>query len=214
MGKPFRYDGYQFLESQIRYVMENTFSNKEAAAWLNVSYDTWRKYAKMYIDPVSGKSLFDLHLEKGMQKILAKPKNYKLPGKPRRPGKGFESYDIYDIVAGKHPLYWKQKSLLKGRLIHEGVLPECCSRCGFSERRVWDQTVPLKLCYRDFNDQNILLENLYLLCYNCNYIEVGNPLGANRHAELSDQGFLVPKKKSRIYTGNKVKKDPEANPSP
>jgi len=68
MGTFGHYEGYQLLESQVRYACENTTSNAEAAKWLHVSYSTWKKYASMYIDSATGKTLFDLQKENGKKK--------------------------------------------------------------------------------------------------------------------------------------------------
>ena len=48
-------------ESEIRYAMENTKSNAEAARFMKVSFTTYKKYAKMYTDPATGKTLYDMH---------------------------------------------------------------------------------------------------------------------------------------------------------
>ena len=47
-------------ENQIRYAMENTNSNVQAGRFLGVSRPTYTKYAKMYIDEETGKSLYEL----------------------------------------------------------------------------------------------------------------------------------------------------------
>ena len=56
-------------ESEIRYAMENTKSCASAARFLKVSYESFRKYAKLYIDSESGKSLFELHTKKNPKSI-------------------------------------------------------------------------------------------------------------------------------------------------
>ena len=48
-------------ESEIRYAIENTKSNSEAARFLKVSFTTYKKYAKQYTDTKSGKTLWELH---------------------------------------------------------------------------------------------------------------------------------------------------------
>ena len=58
-------------ETEIRYAMTNTKSCSGAARFLRVSFDTFKKYAKMYKDEATGKSLFELHKNtggKGMKK--------------------------------------------------------------------------------------------------------------------------------------------------
>ena len=48
-------------ETEIRYAMENTKSNAAAARFLKVSFTTYKKYARMYTDSKSGKTLYELH---------------------------------------------------------------------------------------------------------------------------------------------------------
>lgn len=48
-------------ESEIRYAMENTKSNAEAARFLKVSFTTYKKYARLYTDRDTGKTLYELH---------------------------------------------------------------------------------------------------------------------------------------------------------
>ena len=82
------YKGLQLMESQIRYAMDNTSSNAEAAKWLHISYATFRRYAEMYIDSATGKSLFVLHKETGMAKrmILPQTRYRRKPGFPSLTG--------------------------------------------------------------------------------------------------------------------------------
>jgi hypothetical protein len=49
MGKPVGNPPLNLTESQIRYAMENTFSNRQAAKFLSVCYNTYLKYAEDYI---------------------------------------------------------------------------------------------------------------------------------------------------------------------
>ena len=51
-------------ESQIRYAMANTYSNRGAARFLNVSINTYLKYAEQYVDSETGLNLRDLHKQK------------------------------------------------------------------------------------------------------------------------------------------------------
>lgn len=46
---------FNLPESDIRYAIANTKSNAEAARFLKVSFDTWKKYAKMYVDRETGR---------------------------------------------------------------------------------------------------------------------------------------------------------------
>ena len=174
--KPPQYLGYQLTESQIRYAMANTTSNKEASRWLHVSFATWKKYAKMYIDFETGKTLYDKHRDEGFAKRLILPKT-KYKRKTMGPT-AFQPHKMEDVFANKYPTYSHQT--FKNRLINEGWIEERCSCCGFQERREYDYTVPLKMHWVDGNNKNYVLTNIQLLCFNCFYIHVGNPWGAER----------------------------------
>jgi len=151
-------------ESEIRYAMENTQSCAGAARFLKVSYEAFRKYAKLYKDAATGKTLFVLHKNKAGKGISR-------ASKPRLRG----HYGILDILDGKYPEYSYTK--LKPRLLKNAIMEEKCDSCGFCERRISDYTVPLLLDWEDGDRTNHKRENLRLLCYNCYYLEVGNPLG-------------------------------------
>lgn len=143
-------------EKEVRYAMKNSHSNKSAALFMRVSYPTWKKYAKMYFDAETGKSLFDLHKSTGR-------------GIPKNTSGRYSHPDyLRDVLLGKHPEY-KGKQLKK-RLIKEGIFPEECGQCGFHERRVDDFTVPLVLVWKDGDKSNHLKENLLLICFNCYYL--------------------------------------------
>lgn len=158
---------FNLSESAIRYAMMHTKSNASAARFMNVSFTTYKKYAKMYIDSESGKTLYDLH-----QNMigLGIPKNFS------RAAAGM--YSIERILAGEFPKYpiWK----LRNRLLSLAILPEICNSCGYCERRVTDDTVPLLLDHLDGDKTNHRIENLQMLCMNCYYMQSGNPYNENK----------------------------------
>ena len=82
-------------------------------------------------------------------------------------------YPIDEILEGKHPNYpsWK----LRNRLFALNIFQEECSCCGYAERRITDDTVPLLLDHIDGDDTNHRIENLQMLCLNCYYQQVGAP---------------------------------------
>ena len=143
--------------------MANSKSNRGAAFFLNVSFNTYRKYASYYIDIESGLSLFELHKNQSGKNI---PKGSVIQN-------GY--YKLDDILEGKHPDYNPKK--LKRRLIQQCILEEKCARCGFEERRVFDYSVPLLLDWIDGDMTNHKRENVQLLCYNCYYLTVDNVAG-------------------------------------
>lgn len=181
-GKFGEWKGYQLNEAQIRYAMENTTSNAEAAKWLHISFSTWKKYAKLYMDSASSKSLYELHKETGFAKRLILPQT-RYKRKASAPW-AFQLTPIDEIFANKHPKY--NVHTFKSRLIKEGWIQERCACCGFQERRQYDYEIPLKMHWVDGNKQNYTLENIQLLCFNCYFIHVGTPWGKDKRYYMDE----------------------------
>jgi hypothetical protein len=127
----------------------------------------------MYIDEATGKSLYELHKETGFAKRLILPQT-RYRRKASAPW-AFQPTPIDEIFANKHPKYSLNR--FKHRLIKEGYIEERCSCCGYQERRNYDYEMPLKMHWVDGNKSNYNLENIQFLCYNCYFINVGNPFG-------------------------------------
>ena len=149
-------------KESILAVMAKTKSNRAGARYLNVCYTHYKNWAKFYKDEASGKTLFDLHLNrqgKGISKFL---------------NHGKKDFALLDIIEGRvDPSHFNPQKI-KYRLIEEGFLKEECKICGFHERRVIDYKIPLVLHFKDKNKQHYRLDNLEMLCYNCYFLSVGN----------------------------------------
>ena len=133
----------------------NTKSNMAAARYLHVSYQHYKRYAKMY-------KLFENHKNqsgKGIPKFLK--------GQGKEPA-------LLDIIEGRVSAAHFSPAKIKYRLIEEGYLSEQCSMCGFQERRVLDYKMPLLLHFKDNNKSNYSKENIELLCYNHYFLTVGD----------------------------------------
>jgi len=151
------------MQAQVEAAMVATNSNAEAARYLRVSYDTYKKYAKLY--KKNDITLFEMHKNqsgKGISKL--------------NKGEGAK-YPLDEILEGDHPTY--PPSRLKRRILRECIIEEKCSNCGFEEKRITDYTVPLLLDHIDGDTTNHKQSNLRLLCYNCYYLMVKNPCGGN-----------------------------------
>ncbi len=118
---------------------KNSKSASDAAAILDIKYDTYKKYAIKYgcfITNQSGKG-------------TTKTSGTKIP--------------IEDILNGDHPQY--QSNKLRRRLLEEGYFQYKCYSCNLTE---WlNKPIPLELEHIDGNSSNNKLDNLTLLCPNC-----------------------------------------------
>tara|TARA_R110000868_G_scaffold215577_1_gene465705 strand:+ start:868 stop:1569 length:702 start_codon:yes stop_codon:yes gene_type:complete len=158
MAKEFRYFGYAFTEEDIRRAMSHTRSNAEAARFLQVSIVTYQKYAKQYIDTLTGKSLWHIHL------------NISSKGIPKKWNTGELKGDLDKMLNEKQLNNPKRLGMLKGLLMKDGRLGYCCSACGYSERRLTDMKLPLMLAFKNSIRTDWRIENLKWLCYNCAFI--------------------------------------------
>ncbi len=152
---------FNILQSEIEHAMKNTLSNRSAAKFLGLHYNTYKKYAKMYFND-DGISLFESH------------KNQRGAGITHKSRKGYkDKYPIEEVLAGMHPEHPTDK--LKERLFREAYKAEACESCGFDEKRITDLNAPLMLDWIDGDKTNHELNNLRVLCLNCYYLQVGPP---------------------------------------
>jgi len=145
-------------KADIEYAQANTKSNMEAARFLGVGYERYRRYAKIY-------NLFDQHLN---QKGIGTSKGY--ASKP-------STVKLKDVFANKHPDYSLIR--LKHRMIARNLVVEECALCGFKEKRITDSKTPLILTFKN-GMKDFTQDNLELLCYNCLFLTTGAPSVAHR----------------------------------
>ena len=136
-------------KSKIEWAIQNTRSIRAASKFLGVSYNTFKKYAKMYDLFEQNKNAAGVGVNKGGDRFNTE---------------GWLS----SILSGNHPNYPDHKLL--NRLIKVGWLIQECSNCGYSEFRKSDSQSPLLLDYNDKDKSNRDLSNLRTLCYNCFFI--------------------------------------------
>ena len=194
--------GYIILESDIRGAMKVTQSNLQAAKYLGVSYNTYKKWAESYIDNETGKTLLELHSAWDYETNTIK--TYIPRGKSRKKTKGKHKIPLDEILDNKHEKY--PLNHLKQRLINANLKPMECESCGFNEVRVIDGQMPILLSQKDGNRENYDIDNLEVLCYNCYYLISGNVFGRDKRMpkewrkklgkgyegiELDDDGYPV-----------------------
>lgn len=150
-------------------------STRQAAQYLNVSYNTFSKYAKMH----------DVWIKGGKN-----PSNKGIPKAKKSPRK----LNLDKLLEGEYNGRRFNIKRLKDRLIRECILEEKCDNCGFDEKRVTDQKSPLSLVFNDDDKYNYKLENLKLLCYNCRFLLVGNITGRQQeYIEDPTTGEIIEK---------------------
>lgn len=135
------------LESEIKDAQSQKNTAFDCARYLQVSYPTYKKWAKLY-------NLFKINpWGKGDKK------KYWAPDKGK--------YPLNQILEGKFPEYPVFR--LKDLLIRSGIKKAECENCGYSERRITDSKMPLILNFEDGNEKNHKLENIKVYCYNCTF---------------------------------------------
>lgn len=149
------------------HAMKMTLSARAAARFLHVSYNHYKKYAKLYKDEETGKTLLEVQKNpsgKGIPKYIVNP---------LEPG---DKIPIMELIEGRVPTVHFDPRKIKARIIRENLIEESCSKCGFMERRVVDNKVPLILNHKDGNNLNFHLDNIEFLCYNCSFLYAKSPI--------------------------------------
>lgn len=149
----------QIPEEKIREAMANTTSNKKAAQYLEVSYPTYKKYAKGYVDMETGKTLFEIHQNQAMKGVI---------GRSWVGGKRRFNWD--NILQQNQKATPERLTRLKQSLIDNEKLEYRCYRCNFKETRVEDGKCPLLLNFKNGDKTDWRVQNIELVCYNCAYL--------------------------------------------
>lgn len=169
MGRPSKI----LTKEAILRAQKMTRSNMAAARYLHVSYNHYKKYAKMYKND-EGQTLLEAHMNqegKGIPKFLTN---------------GGKEPPLIDLIEGRVPVEHFDAKKIKQRLIFEGLVEEICTNCGFSERRVTDTKVPVILNFKDGNKKNYHLDNLEFLCYNCSFLYAAAPIEEKQAEAMED----------------------------
>ncbi len=150
-----------------------TRSNMAAARYLHVSYNHYKKYARMYKNE-DGVTLLEAH------------KNQSGEGIPKFAVAGNKEVPLLDLLEGRVPIEHFDPRKIKARLLSEAKLVEVFDKCGFAERRVTDQKIPVILNFKDGNKKNWHLDNLEFLCYNCSFLYAASPIEEKRAEAMED----------------------------
>lgn len=134
------------LQSEIVAAQSISKTGNECARNLGVHVNTYKKYALMY-------GIYD----KCLNRTGRGTHKSKSPFKEPQP--------IDKILENKYPNAKPEKVLKK--LIRAGIKQNECGKCGFREKRISDDVIPLILCFNDDNRKNFSLDNLEICCFNC-----------------------------------------------
>lgn len=157
-----RFFGYSpILKTELLEAQSRATSSAHAARILGVVYKTYKKYCNLYEVP----HIIERKQVKGGASKITSQSEQKLN----------------EVLEGEYPTYTPK--LLKDRLVSGRYINPECSNCGFCERRIGDNKIPLLLDFIDGNKRNHKWENLRLLCYNCYFLLVGNIHGRKPNIE-------------------------------
>ncbi len=162
-------------KADIEHAQANTKSNMEAARFLGVGYERYKRYARIY-------NLFDQHMN---QKGIGTAKGYAAKA---------STIPLKDVFANKHPGYSLIR--LKHRMIARNLLLEECEMCGFKEKRLTDSKTPLLITFKN-GKKDFTQDNIQLLCYNCLFLTTGAPTVANRG--FIEKSFEEPDKIPKLW---------------
>lgn len=177
VGRPAKF----LTKDDVLRAQKNTLSNKAAARYLHVSFLHFKSFAKLYVDQESGKTLWELHKNQagvGIPKFLL--------GRSSEPA-------LMEVLEGRVPIFHFKPQRIKERILEEGYMDPECGECGFRERRVVDQKLPLILTHINGDKTDFRLGNLELLCYNCAFLYGKSPI-TERQVELTEDYLHIPKK--------------------
>lgn len=160
-------------KEDILRAQQNTRSNMAAARYLHISYNHYKKYAKMFKND-EGVTLLEAH------------KNQAGEGIPKFAISGIDNIPLMDVLEGRVPIEHFDPRKIKARLLSEAMLVEVCTNCSFSEKRVTDQKIPVILSFKDGNKKNWHLDNLEFLCYNCSFLYAASPIDEKAAEAMED----------------------------
>ena len=149
---------------KIKMAIKSTQSMGQAALYMGVSKNTFKKYAKQY----------------GLWKPQTNLKGIRKTGNL---GSALK-HDLKQILEGKNPNPYREDTLLD-KAIREGYMRCACSNCSadFSHMKDSTRQPPLILDFLDRNTQNTKVENLRALCFNCVYELCYTKKGWYRHRD-------------------------------
>src|SRR5574344_913342 len=169
----------------VERAMRNTKTNRAAARFCRVSYTHYKKYASLYRDKETGKTLYELHWNRGAKGV---PKFPLHNANDTRKYKKWREPALIDVLEGRVPVEHYSPQKIKYRLVESGMLSPKCARCGFKEKRAVDEKSPLILTHKNGDKKDFHLDNLEFLSCNCAFLEGGidSPMSEEFVAKAED----------------------------
>ena len=161
-GRPSK--GMTLSKHNIELAIKSTQSMGQAALYMGVAKNTFKKYAKLH----------------GLWAPIKSSKGIRKTGNV---GSALK-HDLKQILEGKNPNPYREDTLLtKG--IREGYIACKCGNCGadFTHMDTATRQPPLILDFLDRDPMNTKLDNLRALCFNCVYELAPLKNGWYRHRE-------------------------------
>ena len=166
------------LRKDIVHAQANTRSHNEAARFMNIGFEKYKRWAVDY----------GLYYTDHMNRA----------GKGVSKAKKRGLFGLQEILDGKHPSY--DRNRLKERLIATATIEHKCHFCGTTQARP-DGSGPYILDYADGNRMNLDKDNLRLMCYNCRYLTTGRitlPKGSSNPTPDLDYEQILGKEELEI----------------
>ena len=185
--------------AKIKMAIKSTQSMGQAALYMGVSKNTFKKYAKQY-------DLWNPMTERVKSGELKNMKGIRRIGNVGQMLK----HDVKAILEGRNPNPFRENTLLE-KAIREGYMAPCCNNCksDFSHM-IKEKEPPLILDFLDRDTQNTNVENLRALCFNCIYSLSYTKKGWYRHRDTpigyaTDEA--VPTVQTEQTTSDRTKKE-------
>ena len=148
--------------SQVEHSISITRSMRQAAMYLNISYNIFKREAKKH-------NLFQAASGKGIKRVYQA---------------SFSNEMLRRILNGEQLMNYRETMLLR-KAFHEGYLEKACSNCEASYIHNTDkQPPPLVLDFLDCDNTNGKQANLRVLCLNCVYDLQSVKRGWYRHRDV------------------------------
>ena len=163
-GRPSK--GMTLSKHNIELAIKSTQSMGQAALYMGVAKNTFKKYAKLH----------------GLWAPIKSSKGIRKTGNV---GSALK-HDLKQILEGKNPNPYREDTLLtKG--IREGYIACKCGNCGadFTHMDTATRQPPLILDFLDRDPMNTKLDNLRALCFNCVYELYYTLKGWYRHRDTA-----------------------------